>query len=477
MALATRCPQCGTAFRLVADQLRLHDGLVRCGACSAIFDGRQNQFDVDPATLPGSNEPAPDAPESAVASPVPSVPSPVSPLTPTLVDAPPPTPIAPVIPDRLPELAPVPRPDEPAVMPPIDFPSVGLHEAGGHGPGAREPSLHEPIPLAPTGDANLLQSPLSFGARAALSEGGADHRREPRFIAPTVPAASPAAPRPVEPRDPPSVRASIIDDGLPTPRLRTRGDGSIPDLRARLRADAEAEAAEDVALPELRRESLDPTESVPVEPVSAPAAEPLYAWDPATEDTEPSAPIVVDAPPGRSLLAEPAAPPAPRRVWPWVLGVLLAALVLGGQAVWVWRDDIATNLPITRPVLTALCAPLGCTVGYPRHPELLSIESSALEPWQGDINVSEGGTPSNRLALRVVLRNRHALPQPWPSIELTLTDLSDAAVVRRVLAPSDYLPADTVAKPMPARSERSLRVPVDPPAEAVSGYRLSVFFP
>jgi hypothetical protein len=160
-----------------------------------------------------------------------------------------------------------------------------------------------------------------------------------------------------------------------------------------------------------------------------------------------------------------------------VMGVLLAALVLGGQAVWVWRDEIATNLPITRPLLSSICAPLGCTVGYPRHPELLSIESSALEPWQSDANATTEPGASGRLALRVVLRNRHSLPQPWPSIELTLTDLSDAAVVRRVLSPSDYLPADTIAKPMPARSERSLRVPVDPPAEAVSGYRLSVFFP
>jgi hypothetical protein len=354
------------------------------------------------------------------------------------------------------------------VLPDLDFPAIGSDDIRGHGPGAREPSLHEPLPLAPSGDANLLHAPQSFGARDMPE---ADSRREPRFIAPEVPA--------VDPRDPAAsrVRASVIDNGLPTPRLRSRADGSIPDLRARLRADAEAEAAETLQVPELRRESADPTAPRALEAAPELPAEPIYAWDPATEDTEPEAPIVVDEPPPR-LLAEPDEPEAPRRVWPWVLGILVAALAFGAQAVWVWRDDIATNLPITRPLLNAVCAPLGCTVGYPRHPELLSIESSALEPWSdAGTNVTEPGTPSNRLALRVVLRNRHTLPQPWPSIELTLTDLSDAAVVRRVLAPSDYLPADTVAKPMPPRSERSLRVPVDPPSEAVSGYRLSVFFP
>ena len=39
MSLVTRCPKCSSAFRVVVDQLRLHDGLVRCGACSHVFDG------------------------------------------------------------------------------------------------------------------------------------------------------------------------------------------------------------------------------------------------------------------------------------------------------------------------------------------------------------------------------------------------------------------------------------------------------
>jgi len=39
MAMTTRCPQCGTVFKVVADQLRVRNGLVRCGVCSAVFDG------------------------------------------------------------------------------------------------------------------------------------------------------------------------------------------------------------------------------------------------------------------------------------------------------------------------------------------------------------------------------------------------------------------------------------------------------
>jgi predicted Zn finger-like uncharacterized protein len=38
MALMTVCPACSTRFKVVQDQLRLHHGLVRCGACSHVFD-------------------------------------------------------------------------------------------------------------------------------------------------------------------------------------------------------------------------------------------------------------------------------------------------------------------------------------------------------------------------------------------------------------------------------------------------------
>ena len=38
MSLVTRCPACGTAFKVVRDQLRISDGWVRCGRCSEVFD-------------------------------------------------------------------------------------------------------------------------------------------------------------------------------------------------------------------------------------------------------------------------------------------------------------------------------------------------------------------------------------------------------------------------------------------------------
>lgn len=39
MSLITRCPVCGTAFRVQSSQLAAHSGTVRCGKCGAVFNG------------------------------------------------------------------------------------------------------------------------------------------------------------------------------------------------------------------------------------------------------------------------------------------------------------------------------------------------------------------------------------------------------------------------------------------------------
>ncbi len=56
MSLITRCPACGTYFKVVADQLRVSEGWVRCGQCDEVFDGN--------AHLQGAPTVAPPVPPS-----------------------------------------------------------------------------------------------------------------------------------------------------------------------------------------------------------------------------------------------------------------------------------------------------------------------------------------------------------------------------------------------------------------------------
>jgi predicted Zn finger-like uncharacterized protein len=57
MSLATRCTSCGTAFRVVQDQLKVSEGWVRCGRCNAVFSALEGLFDLGRDAPPGWEEP------------------------------------------------------------------------------------------------------------------------------------------------------------------------------------------------------------------------------------------------------------------------------------------------------------------------------------------------------------------------------------------------------------------------------------
>ena len=52
MGLITRCPACGTMFKVVADQLKISEGWVRCGHCTEIFDATADLRDESEIDLP-----------------------------------------------------------------------------------------------------------------------------------------------------------------------------------------------------------------------------------------------------------------------------------------------------------------------------------------------------------------------------------------------------------------------------------------
>ena len=65
MSLITRCPACGTMFKVVPDQLRISEGWVRCGKCSEVFDAARNlQVLAVPHRTPSSRPEAPKVPST-----------------------------------------------------------------------------------------------------------------------------------------------------------------------------------------------------------------------------------------------------------------------------------------------------------------------------------------------------------------------------------------------------------------------------
>jgi hypothetical protein len=150
-------------------------------------------------------------------------------------------------------------------------------------------------------------------------------------------------------------------------------------------------------------------------------------------------------------------------------GVLL--LVLAGQGAIMGRAVLAARYPAVKPLLSALCAALGCRVGLPTQVETLAIETGELSPLGP-------GTYS----LNTLLRNQGSLVQTWPSIELELVDDNNKPLLRRVFGPGDYLPSAAVAAAgvssgFGARSEQAVRIDFALAGPAPAGYHLFVFYP
>ena len=108
MSLATRCPACGTIFRVVQDQLKVSEGWVRCGQCHEVFHGIEALFDLDSDPAVAARRAAARAPlappptrvfaDQRASSPIP-MPTPTAPVAPPVaarapVASPPPAPVA-----------------------------------------------------------------------------------------------------------------------------------------------------------------------------------------------------------------------------------------------------------------------------------------------------------------------------------------------------------------------------------------------
>jgi len=157
----------------------------------------------------------------------------------------------------------------------------------------------------------------------------------------------------------------------------------------------------------------------------------------------------------------------PARRWLWLSGALLLLLALLAQVAYHYRSALILLLPEAKPYALALCASLGCDLPLPRRIELLSIEASDL---QADT------TNPSVMVLSATLKNRAIFSQQHPALELTLTDAQDQPIVRRVLAPQDYLGKAANAE-FSANSEIALKVFIEGSQIKATGYRLYLFYP
>jgi predicted Zn finger-like uncharacterized protein len=155
--------------------------------------------------------------------------------------------------------------------------------------------------------------------------------------------------------------------------------------------------------------------------------------------------------------------------WLWAAAVVVLTLLLAAQLAYAFRDRMAAAWPASRPLLERVCAAADCTVAWPKRPDLLAIEASDLQVDPVRPNV---------IVLTATLRNRGPVDVARPALELTLTNVQDQTIARRIFLPGDYLPgAADASRAMPARAEVEVRLELDTADLKPAGYRLFLFYP
>jgi predicted Zn finger-like uncharacterized protein len=242
------------------------------------------------------------------------------------------------------------------------------------------------------------------------------------------------------------------------------------DTGARLLAAREAaeRAAGITSAPEpLPFDELPDIETLQTTVTTSPEEATPFVEAPAPEPFVPAA--ARRSPPSREDVTLPPLPrpPAPARAW--AFGATLLGLVLVAELSYGYRGDLAQRYPVLRPYLESVCATAGCTIAWAHEETLLKLEDSEL--------LEVPGKP-NEIALGARIRNLAQVAQEYPHLELTLTDLTGQAAIRRVLRPTDYLGRPVSGNETIAPgSDLSVQLRLETPRIKATGYELLLFYP
>lgn len=433
MRLITTCPQCETSFRVVADQLKLHRGMVRCGKCQAVFSGIERL-----RQLPE---------QSAAAKPLPGLPS----VAPSSAAAPG---------EAIRGAA-----ESRAVHPPVP-------EAREVGPRAAESRAAEPAPDSRAGTPPTPQTP---GLPAAFF--GLD-TPPPPIGRPETRAAPGALPMPEPERETTGVRERASEREATSER-KAPSERATPLEPAPETTPADPELASVFRQPpgrqaaKVRRAST----TVPAVDRAAEVAPPVLTTEPDADDLRLARELEAAA---REIEAGADDEQAIdffstdrkrrgllRRLGPVRLaGAALLSLLLVLQASLANRHYLVARFPAMEPAIAMLASPLGLPIELPKALDALAIESFELQ---------QTATPG-LFSVAAIVRNDAGYAVRWPSMLLTLTDPANRVLVRKAIDPADFLDDSAVASGLRARSERPIRMALEVADLQPAGYSVVLLY-
>lgn len=164
---------------------------------------------------------------------------------------------------------------------------------------------------------------------------------------------------------------------------------------------------------------------------------------------------------------EPVVESRPRQRTAFLVTGVVLSLALLLQVIMRERDWLAAKAPATQTVLAGICNLWGCKVSALREIESVVIDSSSFVKVRTDV-----------YRVHFTLKNTALLEIATPAVELTLTNVHDQAIARRIFLPAEFgvnQAAIAAGAELVATLPISAKLPAD--SERISGYRLLVFYP
>lgn len=423
MRLITRCPACGTLFKVVPDQLRISEGWVRCGHCAEVFDATAHLNDPDaqppaPSVSAPQVQPYAEPSHEEVSAPA-ADPSHQGWTSSTAEEIDPPHHM----------LAPLP---EPRTEPPAE-------------PQAQQPSDPRPFTADPlhARETAPLEADTGWQPPAASSQELPDVASTP----------APHAHAPDEGADAfDRANTDVVAHGLSGAQAHDADDAVDAAIGAHTESPVAPETAEPAQTVALAND-LDPVRAL-ADAALVPSTHEERA------DASTAAPTFVRQAERREFWRR----PAMRAALLVLLIVALAGFVV--QVAYTERDRIAAHVPAARPGLEAMCRVLRCEVGALRKIEAVVVDGSSFTRLRSDA-----------YRLGIVLKNTASTDIAMPSVELTLTSLQGQTVLRRVLSPADMGASATLGAGAEWVGDLPLVLDTAEVAARVAGYTVLPFYP
>lgn len=154
--------------------------------------------------------------------------------------------------------------------------------------------------------------------------------------------------------------------------------------------------------------------------------------------------------------------------WQWGIASALMMLVAAMQSMYFLRSEIASYYPNTKPYLQQACQVLSCSISLAKQIESIVIDDS---------DIQEDADHPGLMRFSSTLFNTGSHILAYPNLELTLTDVEDKPVLRRIFKPDEYLPAETrIAEGFNAGEETKIKLAITSADIPVAGYRVFVTY-